>query len=735
MTRPSGPFTVAEGRLRVVPVCHYRFEFAHCVRRAILAHRPAAVAVELPPGLREAFLRAVRRFPRLSVVSYESEDGEVMLLPVEPTDPFAEAVRTALDCGIPVHFVDLNVHAYPLVLDPMPDAYAVFQIGLDRYWETYATTVAQRPRVALDAPREVHMAAEVGRLLEAHPSGEVLLVCGMAHARPVLDAVREGAAELAAHSPMRNVAVNHPDAESVREIAAEMPFLMVIYEWLRSGPGPDDTWELEAEPEPAPPSDDRPTLEAVSQDDLLASLESMLGMARQRGQEIPPLSPEQMRALARHLSSIPDPRLRFGFGEASNAPPGLTGAPASTPESHRIFKFRNCSDRRPDLKAFYASCATRRREQDGMLDRQRMAMRMLEKAAEFYTENSGEKFHHWQMRTLVRFARSYARLTGQLLPDFWQWMIAARGVSDDNYGYEVWDLGSFYPWQRDDDDEPTIRIHADEVWMADRKITFRRRFPRFRERFVKPPVRQRKNEAQAGDWVKEFNRGAICSYPPEDILIEDYGLYLKKKALLVLSEERTRTEPFATSLLDGIDVRETIRNWPDGHRLYVREIQKVSGGAGSVVIIFDEDDEDTRYPWKMTWHGEHEQESDMAFYATPMGSKIVGPGIARCEYGGLMLTYPPRRVMDVWTDPFYAEAQSKAEVLLLAALEYSKEKHVVYVSAKPPRSFFRSLAARVGRKVVYLPIGQLSPVSIKKIRVFHVLSGHHLREVARDYIW
>ncbi|MBI2424658.1 MAG: hypothetical protein HYV27_17640, partial [Candidatus Hydrogenedentes bacterium] len=142
-----------------------------------------------------------------------------------------------------------------------------------------------------------------------------------------------------------------------------------------------------------------------------------------------------------------------------------------------------------------------------------------------------------------------------------------------------------------------------------------------------------------------------------------------------------------------------------------------------------------RYTWLTTWLGEHQNESDMAFYSTPLGSKIVGPGIARCEYGGVLLTYPPRRMLDVWTDPFYAEALTKAEVLLHAALEYSREKHVVYVAAKPPRSIFRQLAGRLGRKVVYLPIGQLSPVSIKKIRVFHVLSGHHLREIAKEYIW
>ena len=59
---------------------------------------------------------------------------------------------------------------------------------------------------------------------------------------------------------------------------------------------------------------------------------------------------------------------------------------------------------------------------------------------------------------------------------------------------------------------------------------------------------------------------------------------------------------------------------------------------------------------------------------------------------------------------------------------------MVYVAAKPPRTIFRTIAARQGRAIMYIPIGQLSPVSLKKIRVVHVLDGYDKREIARDYI-
>jgi hypothetical protein len=166
----------------------------------------------------------------------------------------------------------------------------------------------------------------------------------------------------------------------------------------------------------------------------------------------------------------------------------------------------------------------------------------------------------------------------------------------------------------------------------------------------------------------------------------------------------------------------------------VRQFQKISGEVGSVIVIFDED-RDNHYHYMTTWLGEHQNESDMAFYSTFPFDNLVGPGIGRGEYGGFLMSLPARRMFDVWQDPDYDFAETKSERLLLAGLDYSLERFVVYVAAKPPRSVFRSIAARSGRTIIYIPIGQLSPVALKKIRVVHVLDGYDKRKAAKEYIW
>jgi Mor family transcriptional regulator len=108
--------------------------------------------------------------------------------------------------------------------------------------------------------------------------------------------------------------------------------------------------------------------------------------------------------------------------------------------------------------------------------------------------------------------------------------------------------------------------------------------------------------------------------------------------------------------------------------------------------------------------------------------------MGRAEYSGFLMSLPPRRLYDVWQDADYQFAESKSERLLLAALDYSIRRHVVYVAAKPPRSIFKTIASRAGRTIVYIPIGQLSPASLKKIRVVHVLDGYDKRELAKEYL-
>lgn len=400
--------------------------------------------------------------------------------------------------------------------------------------------------------------------------------------------------------------------------------------------------------------------------------------------------------------------------------------------------------------AYLAVAYEERRLSGGTVDRYTELERLYRRGAKVWEAAPGGTVGRARLRAALTYVRNLALVDSRLAPDLFDTLVAAKGVLDDDFAWNVWELATEYPWQADAEEAGSLRLTLEDLSRSTRQFRFQRRLRRREMRLLK----RRRREAVPGMWKKAWKGSAICSFPPEDLRIESYGTFLAHRARSILGAESSRVEPFTTSILDGIDVRETIRNWHEG-RIYVREKGRVRGKVGAVVVIFDADAEagweppdapvfpgddlgsmegGGEFPWLVTWHGEHENESDMAFYATPAGEELVGPGISRARYGGFMMTWPPGRLLDLWADPLYRGVKSKAELLILAALDYSTERLVVVVGEQPPRARFHSIAAALDRKIVYLPLGQLAPHALQALRSFHVLDGQWVRAYANDYI-
>ncbi|MCW5982409.1 MAG: hypothetical protein KIT09_30260 [Bryobacteraceae bacterium] len=597
--------SLRRGRFAYLPVAPGRMEFAIEVRRRILAEKPQVVVVELPGWLERHYFRAVKRLPQITVLVYpdEKDDDRGIYIPVEPADPFTEAVRTAGEIGARIVFAEPDAGERPHLPDVYPDPFSLRAIGIEQYIERYRLFPMPRTGEVAD-----HAAGIAWKLQGADPEADVLVVLSLNLLDPVLDAMEEPQEPPARRRIQPHVDLLNPHPDCLAEILVEYPFLQERYE-------------------------------------------------------------------------------RF----------------------------------RPEM----ADVA--------LIDRLRSQLALFREAEALYEKNTGDRISHWQRRMIARYARNLATINSDLAAALFDLTVAARSVVDDNYAWEVWETANRYAPQQAKSDIQTANVAGEEVWLDTRRLRLRRRLPRPKRRLRPASLRPRKKEKTPGEWARQLDGNSICSYPPEDITIEDYGRFLKQKAKSMLSEERMRVEPFTTSILDGIDLRETVRNWHEG-KIYVRECQKVAGEVGAVVVIFDEDRDD-RYPYLTTWLGEHQNESDMAFFSTQPFDHMVGPGIGRAEYGGFLMTLPARRMFDVWGDPDYNFAETKPERLLLAALDYSIHRFVVYVAARPPRSVFRSISAGMGRSILYIPIGQLSPSKLKKIRVVHVLDSHARRAEAAQYIW
>jgi hypothetical protein len=335
-----------------------------------------------------------------------------------------------------------------------------------------------------------------------------------------------------------------------------------------------------------------------------------------------------------------------------------------------------------------------------------------------------------------RYVRNLALMERRLAPDLYTLVVAAQQTAGDDFALAVAETAREYRYQEADssDKRPRLRMGVGQAdvpgWGISPMVN---RLPGHAFGWRSCQLRPRPPERDRRRWQQRWHPFGQCSWPPEDQRIESFQLHVREQARAILGADLARTEKFTTSVMDGLDMRETLRNWHKGE-LYVKILPPMRGSIEIVVFLFDVPADPRDYPYRTTWFAEHAEESTLAFFATDPLQNMVGPGIAQAEYGGAMFIFPPRAIADIWTDPGLDAADTLEERLLAAALLHSQERHIALVSPKAPPASWRRLARRYSRKIIHLPLKRFSGQLIERLRTFHVLNGKHVRTYAADFI-
>ncbi len=337
------------------------------------------------------------------------------------------------------------------------------------------------------------------------------------------------------------------------------------------------------------------------------------------------------------------------------------------------------------------------------------------------------------LRTLLVFARNLTLQGGRLTPSLYYLAVAARGVAGNDFALQLMETAKFYPYLDPLTRYPTLETTGRRGRMDEEVLDLKNRLPGLAKEWKRLRLERKPAEDEKQRWRTLWDPYRSCSWPPEDEIIEGFTSHVRRRTLQVVGQSQVRQEEFVTSLKDGIDLRQTLRDHHLG-KIWVREEPVVRGRVGAVVFIFEEAHDDSRFPWRSTWQAEHQNESTLAFYATDFRENLVGPGVARSEYGGALFLFPPQPIFDIWTDPRFDGTRNAMERLTLAAVRYSRERYVAYVAAKRPTPWMRAEAAERGRHLVFLPLSSFSPTTLRKLRRFHVLNGAEVRSWAQKFI-
>ena len=333
-----------------------------------------------------------------------------------------------------------------------------------------------------------------------------------------------------------------------------------------------------------------------------------------------------------------------------------------------------------------------------------------------------------------RYVRNLSLIERRMAPDLFTLVTAAQQIGGDQFAIKVAETAREYPYLERLPQYPTINCGVDQGRLDDDDpFNMVSRLPgqplhwRTLQLNPKPTL---ENQVQ---WMRDWNPHGQCSWPDEDIAIERFRSRIKDTALQMLGNDLARSEKFTSSMKDGLDIRETLRNWHTGD-LYVKVMPPAKGKLDCVVMLFDSPADPRDYPWRITWHAEDHDESTLTLFATNFFQEPVGPGICLASYGGAMFLFPPRPIADVWHDRQFDFTDTLEERLIAAACAHSREKHIALLSHGPPGLAWRRLAKRYKKKLVHVPMSRFSQETIQQLRIFHVLNGHEVRSYAADFI-
>lgn len=378
------------------------------------------------------------------------------------------------------------------------------------------------------------------------------------------------------------------------------------------------------------------------------------------------------------------------------------------------------------------------------------------------------------LQVYLQYVRNLALLDRRLTPDLYTLVLAAKQIAGDDFAIQLLETAKRYEFQSNSVTgwRGSIEAGIDRLVLPDGRLA------QAKNRLAGMPLvwrslslRPSPKQIDSRRWGLRWDPFRQCSWPPEDQKIESFASHVREQARALMGADLAKVEKFTTSLKDGIDLRESLRNWTSRRRavgagalgsqvsrgsrqppsglsmsrvqtearpprmdIYVKEVPPARSQVEIVVFLFETPADPEVYTWRATWYAEHQEESTLCFFATDFLEHMIGPGIAQSKYGGALFLYPPRPIPDIWTDRRLDGTSTLEERLIAAAAMHSQESHIALVSPIPPLARWRRITRRFDRRLLPIPLSRFSAQTIDRLRCFHVLNGHEVRSYAARFI-
>lgn len=370
-------------------------------------------------------------------------------------------------------------------------------------------------------------------------------------------------------------------------------------------------------------------------------------------------------------------------------------------------------------------------------------------ASNNYVEWTKFKITPSQERDYFRFSYRLSFDRGLFFPNIFEMLLAANSVIDSNFAYE------FLKECKDMPNNPLfegtlseIKLPLSRFFKHTSKISIskfetiqsNKKIAKAKIQSVQKQKQNQKIESVSeekyadNNWVNE-DHPYSCSFPSEDIFMENLALNIKSNMQNKIRSQDVTLQELQADFYDGLDIRETIKNWHK-EKIIVKDIQNTGkADIGAVVFSFIDPSKEQNYSWRSFWLAEQHDDSNLMFYATPFKDNLIGPGIAKSEFGGFAVIPLPSATENPWDNPFILHfAKNATECLILAGALATNHRSILFISNHPPSQHISKILKQSRKSIIYAKLDEFSQDDIRMVRTFHILAEAGVREYAKKYI-
>ncbi len=133
-------FTISN-EITAFPVIHKSILWTTKLKEHLLNNKYDCIVIDLPNDVKNEVINGVLQLPEIGIVYYKDDEGDSVIIPIDPCEPTIEAVSYALQENIPLEFIDSNISIKYSHESFYPDNYAV------RYLSSFEYLLTLMPKI------------------------------------------------------------------------------------------------------------------------------------------------------------------------------------------------------------------------------------------------------------------------------------------------------------------------------------------------------------------------------------------------------------------------------------------------------------------------------------------------------------------------------------------------------------------------------------------------------------